>query len=180
MSENTSKSETPASAAAHTGDSPAEGAKQEAASGQASGHGGHTFDEYRKKVLGQLTDLGTHVDGIQSKLAHAATQVRAVLEKELAEIKAQHPEAFSKLEELRLTGDEGIDVLRTRLDKLAGDLEKAVGAFLGNLGDHAKKATSAASDAVHAATKTDSAAAAPAAAAPPAADAPADKPADSN
>lgn len=157
MSENENKSATSEQAAAPAAqDSKPEG-----------GHA-HAFDEYRKKVLTQLTDLGQHVDGIQTKLASAATQVRSVLEKELADIKAQHPDAFSKLEELRLTGDEGIDVLRTRLDKLAGDLEKAVTSFLGNLGEHAKKATAAASDTVHADAKAD---AAPA-------DKPADKPAD--
>ena len=49
--------------------------------------------------------------------------------------------AFARLEELRQSGDESLDVLRGRLDKLAGDLEKAVSGFVSTLAEQAKKAT---------------------------------------
>jgi hypothetical protein len=137
---------------------------------------GRSFEDYRKKVLSQLSELGTHVDGIQTKLTHAATQVRGVIEKELADIKAHHPDAFAKLDELKLTGDEGLDVLRSRLDKLAGDLERAVGNFLGSLSEQAKRATGGSTDGGSASSKTE---AAPASA-PPAQSQDSDKPAGSS
>ncbi len=98
------------------------------------------FDELRKKLMVQISDLGHHVDGLQQKLTEVATSAKAAIEKELSEIKAQHPEAFSRLDELRASGDENLEALRKRLDTLAGDLEKAVSGFLGTLAEQAKKA----------------------------------------
>jgi len=100
-----------------------------------------TFEEVKKKLSEQLSDLGTHVDGLSQKLTDAASQARQMIEKELQTLKTQHPDAFARLEELRQTGDESLDVLRGRLDKLAGDLEKAVSGFVSTLAEQAKKAT---------------------------------------
>jgi uncharacterized phage infection (PIP) family protein YhgE len=118
---------------------PAE-AKPEATSGVAA-EASKTFDEVRKKLSEQLSELGTHVDGLSQKLTDAASHARQMIEKELQSLKTQHPDAFARLEELRQSGDESLDVLRGRLDKLAGDLEKAVSGFVSTLADQAKKAT---------------------------------------
>lgn len=103
-----------------------------------------TFEEVKKKLSEQLSDLGNHVEGLSQKLTDAAGQARQMIEKELQSLKTQHPEAFAKLEELRQSGDESLDVLRGRLDKLAGDLEKAVSGFVTTLAEQAKKATKSA------------------------------------
>jgi TolA-binding protein len=123
---------------------PPEAAKAEGSEPAAAGaatEASSSFEEVRKKLAEQISELGHHVDGLQQKLTDAAGQARQLIEKELANLKTQHPEAFARLEELRHSGDESLDVLRGRLDKLAGDLEKAVSGFLGTLADQAKRAT---------------------------------------
>lgn len=114
-----------------------------------------TFEDVKKKLSEQLSDLGSHVEGLSQKLTEAAGHARQLIEKELQTLKTQHPEAFAKLEELRHSGDESLDVLRGRLDKLAGDLEKAVSGFVHTLADQAKKATKGADQAPAATTQSD-------------------------
>lgn len=121
---------------------PPEAAKTEegSAAAGATTEASSSFDEVRKKLAEQITELGKNVDGLQQKLTDAAGHARQMIEKELASLKTQHPEAFAKLDELRHSGDESLDVLKGRLDKLAGDLEKAVSGFLSTLADQAKRA----------------------------------------
>ena len=47
-----------------------------------------------------------------------------------------------RINELRDVGEEGWGVLRTRLDRLAGDLEKALGGFVSALSDAVKRQSS--------------------------------------
>lgn len=100
------------------------------------------LDELRKKLREQFSGLGEQVDALQSKLAadlaQATAQARAAIEKEIATVKDQYPDALNRLHELRDVGEEGWGVLRTRLDRLAGDLEKALGGFVSALGDAVK------------------------------------------
>lgn len=100
------------------------------------------LDELRRKLREQFSGLGEQVDVLQSKLAadlaQATAQARAAIEKEIATVKEQYPDAFGRLHELRDVGEEGWSVLRTRLDRLAGDLEKALGGFVSALGDAVK------------------------------------------
>jgi len=98
------------------------------------------IDEYRKRILSQIAELGTHVEGLQHRLSDAAAQARVAIEKELESIKTQHPEAFARISELRTTSDESLDALRSRLDKLAGDMERAVSGILTTLTEQAKRA----------------------------------------
>jgi hypothetical protein len=131
MSDSTQPSHDPeVSAHAHaTGSSPASEVAADLA---------QQFDAYRKKLLEQIADWGSHVDGVQHKLVAAAAQARQAIEKELAEVKAHHPDAFARIDGLRSTGDESLAELRGRVDRLTADLEKAVGAFLGHLSSPAK------------------------------------------
>jgi hypothetical protein len=100
------------------------------------------LDELRRKLREQFSGLGEQVDALQSKLAadlaQATAQARAAIEKEIATVKDQYPDALNRLHELRDVGEEGWGVLRTRLDRLAGDLEKALGGFVTALGDAVK------------------------------------------
>ena len=100
------------------------------------------LDELRRKLREQFSGLGEQVDAMQSKLAadlaQATAQARAVIEKEIATVKEQYPDAFGRLHELRDVGEEGWGVLRTRLERLAGDLEKALGGFATALSDAVK------------------------------------------
>lgn len=100
------------------------------------------LDELRRKLREQFSGLGEQVDAMQSKLAadlaQATAQARAVIEKEIATVKEQYPAAFGRLHELRDVGEEGWGVLRTRLERLAGDLEKALGGFATALSDAVK------------------------------------------
>ena len=117
------------------------------------------LDELRRKLREQFSGLGEQVDAMQSKLAadlaQATAQARAVIEKEIATVKEQYPDALHRIHELRDVGEEGWGVLRGRLDRLAGDLEKALGGFVSALSDAVKRqggsseppaASSAASD----------------------------------
>jgi phage shock protein A len=101
---------------------------------------GNQFEEYYRKFLEQVTDLGNHVGGIQQTLTEAAAQAKTALEKELQTLKESHPEAWNRLHELREHSDENLAVLRGRLDKLAGELEQLVGGFVGTITEQAKKA----------------------------------------
>jgi len=120
---------------------------------------GASFDELRRKLLEQFSGLGEQVDTLQAKLAadlaQATAQARTVIEKEIAQVKEQYPDALHRIHELRDVGEEGWGVLRGRLDRLAGDLEKALGGFVSALSDAVKRqggsgeppaASSAASD----------------------------------
>jgi hypothetical protein len=101
------------------------------------------LDELRRKLLEQFSGLGEQVDTLQSKLAadlaSATAQARAVIEKEIAQVKEQYPEALHRIHELRDVGEEGWGVLRGRLDRLAGDLEKALGGFVSALSEAVKR-----------------------------------------
>lgn len=101
------------------------------------------FDDLRRKLLEQFSGLGEQVDTLQSKLAadlaQATAQARSVIEKEIAQVKEQYPDAMHRIHELRDVGEEGWGVLRGRLDRLAGDLEKALGGFVSALSDAVKR-----------------------------------------
>ncbi len=102
-----------------------------------------SFDDLRRKLLEQFSGLGEQVDTLQSKLAadlaQATAQARSVIEKEIAQVKEQYPDAMHRIHELRDVGEEGWGVLRGRLDRLAGDLEKALGGFVSALSDAVKR-----------------------------------------
>lgn len=167
-------------------------ATQAAPEATAGGAAPPNFDELRRKLMEQIAGIGEQVDSIQTKLSadltQAATQARVAIEKELAQVKEQHPDTFARLHELRDVGEEGWGLLRTRLDRLAGDLEKAVGSFLTSVTDAVRRAPDGSSPAaqvagadagsVSSAGSTDVPPTADAAAAPAAAtDAPAAAPA---
>ena len=102
-----------------------------------------SFDDLRRKLLEQFSGLGEQVDTLQNKLAadlaQATAQARSVIEKEIAQVKEQYPDAMHRIHELRDVGEEGWGVLRGRLDRLAGDLEKALGGFVSALSDAVKR-----------------------------------------
>ncbi len=133
-----SESETPTTPAA--GEPPTAPAPAQSSENPATGAA--NFDDLRRKLREQFSGLGEQVDAMQSKLAadlaQATAQARAVIEKEIATVKDQYPDAFSRLHELRDVGEEGWGVLRTRLDRLAGDLEKALGSFVSAVGEAVK------------------------------------------
>lgn len=163
-----SESETPTTPAA--GEPPT--APAPAQSSDSSASAAANFDDLRRKLREQFSGLGEQVDAMQSKLAadlaQATAQARAVIEKEIATVKDQYPDAFSRLHELRDVGEEGWGVLRTRLDRLAGDLEKALGGFVNAVGDAVKNSTGQG--------HSDAAPASPSPAAPDAASSPAAEP----
>lgn len=155
-----SPAETPAAAEPSTSTSQTSGAADAAPSAAAG------FEDLRRKLLEQFSGLGAQVDSLQSKLAadlaQATAQARAVIEKEIAQVKEQYPEALGRIHELRDVGEEGWGVLRGRLDRLAGDLEKALGGFVSALSDAVKRQGSSEPDA-SAPTSTPSEPATPAA-----------------
>ncbi len=164
-----SAAETPAAAPTEpsqptTETDPADAAKTPGASPVAN------FEDLRRKLLEQFSGLGEQVDSLQSKLAadlaQATAQARAVIEKEIAQVKEQYPDAMHRIHELRDVGEEGWGVLRTRLDRLAGDLEKALGGFVSALSDAVKRQSSGSEPAQSSETAT-----ADQTATPPAADA---------
>lgn len=130
-------SQTAAPAAASDSAPPADSAAPSVSPAAAS------FDDLRRKLLEQFSGLGEQVDTLQSKLAadlaQATAQARSVIEKEIAQVKEQYPDAMHRIHELRDVGEEGWGVLRGRLDRLAGDLEKALGGFVSALSDAVKR-----------------------------------------
>lgn len=131
MTELNNKSEPESSAAASTEKGPANTAFD----------GSHSFEEFRRKLVAQMSELGNHLDGLQHILSDAAVQARSVVEKELTTLKAQYPDTFARIEELRATSDAGLEGLRGRLTKLTGELEHTVSHLLSALAEQAKKAT---------------------------------------
>lgn len=99
---------------------------------------GPQFTETRQKVSAELHTLAREFDELQTKLMaeidQAATEARTVVNQEIANLKAQHPDAMEQLGDLIGLGKEGVALADSKIGRLAEDLTSAVEKFLKDLG----------------------------------------------
>ena len=81
---------------------------------------------YLKKMAEQLEQLDVKVADLKIKAAKAGEDVKAEIDKRLAELTAKQQEARQKLQELKDAGAEKWESLKAKAEKARGEVEEAL------------------------------------------------------
>lgn len=75
-------------------------------------------DDYVAKMKWQLDDLNTQMHELSAKAKEAKEEARAAYQQEMAKIRHQSDLAKSKMEDLKLAGEDKWDAMVTEMDKV--------------------------------------------------------------
>lgn len=84
-------------------------------------------EKYLQALEDKLEKLKGGIEQLQAKASQVGADARAELEKRLKELSDKQEAARQKLQELKGAGAEKMEALKTRAEKVWGDLESAVG-----------------------------------------------------
>jgi chromosome segregation ATPase len=84
-------------------------------------------EKYLEAMEARMQEIKAKIEDLQDRLGKVGADARAELEKRLKELSDKQEAARQKLQELKGAGAEKMEALKTRAEKVWGDLEGAVG-----------------------------------------------------
>ncbi len=83
-------------------------------------------EAYKSKMDAQLKEWSTKIAQLKSKAEVAETTIKAECLRQVDTLRVKSEEVHAKLEELKKTGDEAWDTLKSGVEKAASELKDAI------------------------------------------------------